>query len=167
MQKNQKDLKRLQHMFLFLTTCYMYHPSQRPDPGPAGVNNLQGTVQNVPVQITMPNSNGRGSTVLYEATLTLKPTQPAESSRISSRPTDGDAKIGKHSLDNMRRSPYYHDALLKPPRRPAAKYNGEHSPDEIEVMDIPSRDEASRDVDKLLSRVRFPNHPLLSSQLRS
>jgi hypothetical protein len=158
-QKKQKDLKQLQHMFMFLTTCYMYHPSQRGDLGQGDMNSLQGTLQNVPVQITMPNPNGRGSALLYEATLTLKPSQSSGNNRMSPRPSEADSKTGKHSLDNMRRSPYFHDSFLKPPQRRQAKYDAEHSrmesPDQVEIIDIPSREEASRDVDKLLSRVRL------------
>lgn len=154
-QKKQKDLKKLQHMFLFLTTCYIYNSSQKSGLEQPDINSLQGTVQNVPVQISMPNSNGRGSTLLYEATLTLKPTSSSGNNRTNSRPTDGESKVGKHSLDNMRRSPYFCDSFLQPSQSKAdyARYQIEE-PDDEGRFDVLSREEASRDVDKLLLRVR-------------
>lgn len=146
-------------MFIFLTTCYMYHPSQKGDFGQADIDSLQGTLQNVPVQISMPNSSGRGSTLLYEATLTLKPCPVAGSNRMGSKPSDGDSKTGRHSLDNMRRSPYFSESFLQPPQSKAdyARFQIEE-PDEEGRFEVLSREEASRDVEKLLSLVQsFPS----------
>lgn len=152
--KKQKDLKRLQHMFIFLTTCYIYHPSEKGDLGQAEINSLQGTLQNVPVQISMPNSTGRGSTLLYEATLTLKPSSVSGSNRISGKQSDVDSKAGRHSLNNMRRSPYFSESFLQPPQSKAdyTRFQIEE-PDEETRFEVLSREEASRDVERLLEHV--------------
>lgn len=153
--KKQKDLKRLQHMFIFLTTCYIHHPSGKEDFGQAEIDSLQGTLQNIPVQISMPNSTGRGSTLLYEATLTLKPSPAPGGNRSISNPSDGDSKSRRHSLDNMRRSPYFSESFLQPPQSKSdyARFQIEE-PDEESRFEVLSREEASRDVEKLLSRVQ-------------
>ncbi|RDW58139.1 hypothetical protein BP6252_13550 [Coleophoma cylindrospora] len=124
----QDKLKKVQHMFMFMTTCWMYqvpslqhHHQQQATSSAIPVGSLRGTMEHVPVQITMNNGNGESQAVIYEATLTLKPKQtPATPSRPglprSKSSVADDARMktnAKESLKNMRRSPNFSTNLLR------------------------------------------------------
>ncbi|RDW91016.1 hypothetical protein BP5796_02181 [Coleophoma crateriformis] len=124
----QDKLKKVQHMFMFMTTCWMYqvpsmqhHQQQQVTSSAIPVGSLRGTMEHVPVQITMNNGNGESQAVIYEATLTLNPKQPPPTTsrpglpRSKSSLTDNarTKTNAKESLKNMRRSPYFSTNLLR------------------------------------------------------
>lgn len=134
--KHQENLKQVQHMFMFMTTCWQYQlPSQQSRHTISSaesvmpIGSLQGTLQHVPIQINMQNPSNTAQTITYEATLTLKPMeQPAlqeqqkirkeqemaaRKSKSSTRAFESSSRE-KQMLANMRRSPYFSMNLLKP-----------------------------------------------------
>jgi hypothetical protein len=195
--KHQENLKQVQHMFMFMTTCWQYQlPFKQPvATGSATgslipIGNLQGTLQHMPVQINMKSPGNASQTVTYEATLTLKPIdQPQtelrweqESSRrkthVSPRTYESSDRE-KQTLSNMRRSPYFSMDLLKPKAVEQTRYSGdipidykymeERMKKEKERAEMkqkqehteirltpPSKEQASQEVDNLLSQV--PSH---------
>ncbi|KAH7319431.1 hypothetical protein BKA65DRAFT_514530 [Rhexocercosporidium sp. MPI-PUGE-AT-0058] len=142
--KHQDRLKQVQHMFMFMTTCWMYqlpspqtsHPSQTPRQ-PIGLTSSEGSGgfttsanQNAmgqpPMQFNLKGFGGMHGSEDYEATLTLTPIRQSEGvsrllreeqrSRTSHKPSKSSINnTQKESLENMRRSPYFSLNLLKPP----------------------------------------------------
>lgn len=143
--KQKTKLKEVQHMFMFMTTCWMYQlPSmQQPkstDSSPQiPMGSFQGMMEQIPVQINMRDPNMSSTqNVSYEATLTLKPIPQA--TPVYSLPPQGQGQMGpgpsssgrsseperkqermifgrneRFALENMRRSPYFSEKLLKKP----------------------------------------------------
>ncbi len=198
--KHQDRLKEVQHMFMFMTTCWMYQlPAARSAPQtkqPPSLNasdnssgSFHGVMQQVPMHFNLKGLGGNSDSLSYEATLTLKPVLLPETVQVS-RPVTGEtsgrtsqgrekvdiSKTQKESLENMRRSPYFSLNLLRPPIE-AVRYGGREREseearrrtEESEVrkneevrknkseergdFEVPSRDEADRDIVNLLSGV--------------
>ncbi|KAH7403238.1 hypothetical protein BKA64DRAFT_668595 [Cadophora sp. MPI-SDFR-AT-0126] len=140
--KQQDRLKQVQHMFMFMTTCWMYQlPSQvtsqpshtgqipRQPPSLTASGAASGTfppaMSQPPMQFSLKGLGGIHGNENYEATLTLTPIRQsevisgplkAERERTSQRREKMSmAETQKESLENMRRSPYFSLNLLRPP----------------------------------------------------
>ncbi|KAK0115516.1 hypothetical protein ONS95_000207 [Cadophora gregata] len=140
--KQQDRLKQVQHMFMFMTTCWMYqlpspqtgpplHSGQAPrqptsltaSTTPSG--SLQSATSQNPMQFSMKGFGGIYGNEDYEAILTLTLIrQPLDISRPlkteREKVSQGRERITisdtqKDSLENMRRSPYFSLGLLRPP----------------------------------------------------
>jgi hypothetical protein len=176
-EKQQTALKGVQHMFMFMTTCYMYSlPPEANVASSAPIGSLHGVMEHVPIQISMNQDSGNSPTVAYEATLTLRPAPHVHSPRVEDmrrkashheRSYAGERRENERSrLANMRRSPYFALALLEPPlhgeddrraeREEATRYRkGREEAKSESAFELPSDQEASEEVDALLSRVRL------------
>ncbi len=193
-EKQQAALKGVQHMFMFMTTCYMYSLPQEPqEPQKAGVasaapiGSLHGVLKNVPIQINMAQHGSNSRTIAYEATLTLRPAPhvpPGDYDNESFARRDASHRESSHAkvshagkgrekersiLANMRRSPYFSLALLRPPPAPlrgkddrraadeniAKKKKGREEVGGDPAFELPSAQEATKEVDSLLSNVRL------------
>ena len=144
--KQQDRLKQVQHMFMFMTTCWMYQlqshqtgqaaqtvPTPRQPPSLSSSTTPSGTIQTAmsqaPMQFSLKGLGGMHGNQDYEAVLTLNPIrQPegisrplkTEHERTSHR-RGRDSSIPntqKESLENMRRSPYFSLDLLRRPVEP-------------------------------------------------
>lgn len=140
--KQKTKLKEVQHMFMFMTTCWMYQlpsmqqPKATVDSSPQiPMSSFQGMMQQIPVQINMRDPNmSSAQNVSYEATLTLKPIPQATPVYSLQPQGQGQMDLGpnlsgrsrehermtfgrneKFALENMRRSPYFSEKLLKKP----------------------------------------------------
>lgn len=192
LEKQQTALKGVQHMFMFMTTCYMYSLPQEPqEAGVASVapiGSLHGVMKHIPIQISMAEDGADCPTVAYEATLTLRPALHVPSRdydnesfarKTASRDHHSRAKASsagqrrreneRSSLANMRRSPYFSLALLQPPLR--GEDDGRAERDESKkyrkgtedvggnlAFELPSAQQATEEVDSLLSNVRLRLH---------
>jgi len=143
--KQQDRLKQVQHMFMFMTTCWMYQlpshqagqaaqtvPTPRLPPSLPSSTTSSGAFQTptsqAPMQFSLKGFGGMHGNQDYEAVLTLNPIrQPegisrplkAERERTSQRREKGSIpNTRKESLENMRRSPYFSLDLLKRPVEP-------------------------------------------------
>ncbi|KAF8848282.1 hypothetical protein BDZ45DRAFT_606137 [Acephala macrosclerotiorum] len=181
--KYQENLKHVQHMFMFMTTCWQYQlPAKQPatstSVSPIPMGSLQGIMQHMPLQINMKTPGSSTQTVTYEATLTLKPVEQPPT-RPDSEYIRKERKSSRHfvtsdqqkqSLENMRRSPYFSMRLLKPIMTETKLYHKsrtrfasrEWDGYEIEAarkekgeseVKPPSREQASEEVDNILSQV--------------
>lgn len=175
-------------MFMFMTTCYMYSlPPEANVASAAPVGSLHGVMKHVPIQISMSQDGGNSPTVAYEATLTLTPAPHVPSRNYDNEPFArgkashhersyaGERRESERSrLANMRRSPYFALALLEPPlqgeddrraeREEATRYKkGREEAKGESAFELPSDQEATEEVDALLSRVRLRlSHPIRS-----
>lgn len=142
--KHQDRLKQVQHMFMFMTTCWMYqlpspptshtHTSQTPrqpvgltsSGGSAGVSTFQSATSQHPMQFNLKGFGGMNGNENYEATLTLTPIRQSEGisrpfmeqehSRTAQKPSKtSPSNTQKETLENMRRSPYFSLDMLKQP----------------------------------------------------
>ncbi len=189
-EKHQRALKEVQHMFMFMTTCYMYSlPQEAQEAGVAStapIGSLHGVMTHVPIQISMAQHGGNSPAVAYEATLTLRPAPHVPSRDYDNEPSarreeyhhkSSHARVSRAKkerenersiLANMRRSPYFSLALLKPPaplrgkddRRAERKETTMYKKGREEVgvnpaFELPSAQEATEEVDSLLSNVRL------------
>jgi hypothetical protein len=83
-KQQQEKLKQVQHMIMFMTTCWMYQlPSMQqkesppPSAGQIPMGSFSGFMQQLPLEINIKDPNASGAQSLgYEATLTLKPVEP-------------------------------------------------------------------------------------------
>ncbi|KAF7510375.1 hypothetical protein GJ744_006654 [Endocarpon pusillum] len=176
-EKQQTALKGVQHMFMFMTTCYMYSlPQEAEVASAAPVGSLHGVMKHVPIQISMNQDGGNSPTVAYEATLTLRPAPHVPSRNHADEPFArgkasqhersyaGERRESERSrLANMRRSPYFALALLEPPlhgeddrrteRQEAPMYRRVRlEAASKSAFELPSDREATEEVDDLLSR---------------
>ena len=179
-EKQQTALKEVQHMFMFMTTCYMYSLPQEAGVAPAApVGSLHGVMKHVPIQISMGQDGDNSPTVTYEATLTLTPAPHVSSHNYNDEPfarrtaspdershAREKSKDGRSSLANMRRSPNFSLRLLEPPlrdeddrraeREEATMYRrGREEAKSRSAFELPSDREATEEVDTLLLRVRL------------
>ncbi|PVH75274.1 hypothetical protein DL98DRAFT_320170 [Cadophora sp. DSE1049] len=142
--KQQDRLKQVQHMFMFMTTCWMYqlpshqsgqqgHTGQTPKQPPslsastAPSGTFQTAMSQPPMQFSLKGLGGMHGNEDYEATLTLTPIRqsegiswPLKAERERTSHTHRKERISipdtqKESLENMRRSPYFSLNLLRPP----------------------------------------------------
>jgi hypothetical protein len=82
-KQQQEKLKQVQHMIMFMTTCWMYQlPSmQQKEPaassaGQIPMGSFSGFMQQLPLEINIKDPNASDAQSLgYEATLTLKPVE--------------------------------------------------------------------------------------------
>jgi hypothetical protein len=157
-EKQQEDLRRVQHMFMFMTTTLSYMPPSQSvsSTGQAPTGCLRGTLEHVPIKINM-GTNADGP-ILYEATIKLRPAKPAGSKeKITSKIADKRRQI--EQLENMRRSPYFASDML----RPVDKYRPHGEEDlhrmkmssPVLVSKLPSKELAAEEVKSLLSQVRL------------
>ncbi|CZR55514.1 uncharacterized protein PAC_05402 [Phialocephala subalpina] len=179
--KHQENLRQVQHMFMFMTTCWQYQlPAKQPvaTTSPIPMGSLQGVMQHMPLQINMKTPGSGAQTVTYEATLTLKPVEQPPTrpemeyfrrERKSSRRFET-SNQQKQSLENMRRSPYFSMKLLKPITTETTRYyrtmpeimrerEEMKKKGEAEAKP-PSREEASEEVDNILSQWFDEDHEL-------
>ncbi|KAF1982512.1 hypothetical protein K402DRAFT_437789 [Aulographum hederae CBS 113979] len=128
--KLQTRLRQVEHMFMFMTTCYNYHlqsadiHSQSTAAIPPG--SLKGVLQQIPVQLSV-NGPDRAS---YEATITLKPVQRPEPQHFAkmkeskmkeSRSRGAASQV--QALENMRRSLLFSSSLLQRTSSPQVNHN--------------------------------------------
>ncbi|EPE33038.1 hypothetical protein GLAREA_06050 [Glarea lozoyensis ATCC 20868] len=144
-KQQQEKLKQVQHMLMFMTTCWMYQlPNQPKEPqvsssaGQIPFGSFSGFMQQLPLEINIKDPNASSAQSMgYEATLTLKPIEPptgcqgkeqelkqsrermdGRKLRGSSRSRETNKALSmyeKQALENMRRSSYFSAKLLKPP----------------------------------------------------
>ncbi|KAI9047752.1 hypothetical protein LZ554_008462 [Drepanopeziza brunnea f. sp. 'monogermtubi'] len=139
-RKHQDRLKEVQHMFMFMTTCWMYQlPSPRMPPqpkqptmGPAPIGALgvpaaagsQISVQQVPMQLNLRGFGANSDGVTYEATLTLTPTpqpevaagRPLETEEVKKKEGSHEKTAGKTGKPKM--SEYQKESLENMRRSP-------------------------------------------------
>jgi hypothetical protein len=154
-EKQQEDLQRVQHMFMFMTTSLSFLPSQHVGgSGHAPTGHLRGTLEHVPIRVNI--GSGAGGPTYYEATIELKPhPAPLAVLRVDER------KREKIQLELMRRNPYFSEKLLEP-RADNAGVGGRwdlpagkimHEKMRVEDVRVQSKERAAEEVHDLLSQV--------------
>lgn len=172
--RHRKRLKQIQHMFIFMKEMMM-------EAQPTGSNRSPYTARSngSPIVLTGSGMDASGASVMYTATILMQPTNsvltvPSPSSINGPNSAGPD----KQSLSVLRQSPYFSTDLLQQSQnggsrehvlkeeqkssqkrtrfqdREEAKRKSSVSVDtEMDVFELPSDLDASRDVDRLLEIV--------------
>jgi hypothetical protein len=156
-EQQQEDLRRVQHMFMFMTTTLNYMPPTQSASGTvqAPTGYLRGMLEHVPIKINV--GNNADGPIYYEATIELKPAKSTQSKQKMSPRVD-ERKRQKEQLGNMRRSPYFSEYMLKPG---ALKHHMRLDEDSsrkekskvLQEVKVPSKERAAEEVEGLLSHV--------------
>ncbi|KAK6583445.1 hypothetical protein PZA11_004521 [Diplocarpon coronariae] len=145
--KHQDRLKQIQHMFMFMTTCWMYQlapPQQTRQLASFNTTDIPRMgfqdPQHFPMQLDLKGFGEDSMGISYEATLTLTPStqsQLGSGVRLEKERTERNRiheeeapRLGKitlseaqeESLENMRRSPYFSLELLRSPIEETERY---------------------------------------------
>ncbi|PBP20783.1 hypothetical protein BUE80_DR008153 [Diplocarpon rosae] len=146
--KYQDRLKEVQHMFMFMTTCWMYQlapPQTAKQPASLVTTEIPNVgfqdPHNFPMQLSLKGFGESPKGISYEATLTLRPSaQSQHESRVAfekerlekkklqreAPQRQGKVKLSEaqeENLANMKRSPYFLLELLRPPVEEPARYS--------------------------------------------
>ncbi|PBP24276.1 hypothetical protein BUE80_DR004867 [Diplocarpon rosae] len=146
--RHQDRLKEVQHMFMFMTTCWMYQlaPLQSAKQPASLVTTETPSAgyqdpQNFPMQLSLKGFGESPKGISYEAILTLRPSaQSQQEGRVASEKEKLEKKklqrealhrlstvklseAQEENLENMRRSPYFSLKLLKSPVEEPARFS--------------------------------------------